>query len=124
MPADDETTPEQPFEQSPDAAYLVDPLEDSILDVNHATCAMLGYSREELPGLPVSYIHPAEIEQMRDFVANVLRDGSASTIKLTCRTKRGTFLSTEMALFALDSDGRVYILGLVQDRSDHRQPNP
>ena len=42
-------------------------------------------------------------------------------IKLTCRTKLGTFLPTEMALLALDSGGRVYIFALVHDRSDHRE---
>jgi len=41
---------------------------------------------------PVSQIHPAELSQMRDFIDRVLEQGQASTIKLTCRTKVGTFL--------------------------------
>ena len=45
-------------------------------------------------------------------------------IKLTCRTKQGEFLPTEMSLHAFESGGGVQILGLVQDRSEHRQRAP
>jgi hypothetical protein len=54
-------------------------------------------------------------------LARVLRDGRASTIKLTCRTKSGTFLPTEISLHALEIGGRIRVLGLVQDRSEHRR---
>jgi hypothetical protein len=37
---------------------------------------------------------------------------------------RGTFLPTENSLHALEIDGRIRILGLVQDRSEHRQRGP
>ena len=53
-----------------------------------------------------------------------LRNGRASTIKLTCRTKSGTFLPTEISLHKLEIDGETRILGLVQDRSEHRQRVP
>lgn len=112
---------EQLFEHSSDPVFVVDPLENCILDVNHAACVMLGYTRDELLATPISAIHPAEMPQLRDFVQTVVRDGHGWTIKLTCRTKLGTFLPTEMALLALDSGGRVYIFALVHDRSDHRE---
>ena len=115
---------EQLFERTSDPVYIVDPIVDRILDANRAGCAMLGYTRDELLALPMSHIHPAEIGQMRDFVETVLRDGHGSTIALTCRTKRGDFLPTEMSLYRVVSEGRVCILGLVQDRSEHRQPDP
>ena len=115
---------ERLFEESSDSAYLMDPMAGRILDANRAGCAMLEYTREELLATPVSDIHPAERAQMRDFVERVLRERRGSTIKLTCRTKSGTFLPTEMSLHAFDSDGRLYLLGLVQDRSEHRQRDP
>lgn len=114
---------EQLVEHSSDPVLVVDPLENCILDVNHAACTMLGYTRAELLATPISAIHPAEMSQLRDFVERVVRDGQGWTIKLTCRTKSGTFLPTEMALLALDSGGRVYIFALVHDRSEHRQPD-
>jgi two-component system, chemotaxis family, sensor kinase Cph1 len=114
----------QLFEESPDAAYVIDPSADRILAANPAGCAMLGYTHEELLRTPVSQIHPAERSQMSDFLDRVLRDGQASTIKLTCRTKTGTFLPTEMSLHAFQRNGSLRILGLVQDRSEHRQREP
>lgn len=111
---------ERLFEESSDSAYLMDPIAGRILEANRAGCEMLEYTREELLATPVSAIHPSEREQMREFVDRVLRDRRGSTIKLTCRTKVGTFLPTEMSLHAFESEGRLRILGLVQDRSGHR----
>ena len=115
---------EQLFERSTEPAYVLDPLEDRILAANHAGCSLLGYTHDELLATPVSQIHPADLPQMHDFLERVTRDRRGSTITLTCRTKLGTFLPTEMSLHAFENDGRLRILGLVQDRSDHRQPAP
>jgi PAS domain S-box-containing protein len=109
------------FEAAGDPAFVIDPFANRILAANDAGCAMLGYTREELLALPISRVHPAELPQLRDFLTCVCRDGRGSTIKLTCRTKSGQFLPTEITLHALESDGRGYILGLVHDRSEHRQ---
>ena len=111
----------QLFEESPEPAYVIDPLEDRIVAANRAGCSLLGYAHDELLATPVSRIHPADLPQLRDFVEQVVRKGRASTVTLTCRTKLGTFLPTEMSLYAFLIDGQLRILGLVQDRSDHRQ---
>jgi PAS domain S-box-containing protein len=124
VPVEDDRSFTQLFEESPEPAYVIDPNADRILAANSAGCAMLGYTHEELLRTPVSTIHPAELSQMSDFLERVLSDGQGSTIKLTCRTKLGTFLPTEMSLHAFASDGRLRILGLVQDRSEHRQRKP
>jgi PAS domain S-box-containing protein len=115
---------EQLFEESDDPAFVIDPVQNRILAANRAGCELFGYTREELLATPVSHIHPADLPQLRDFVERVLRDGRGSTIKLTCRTKDGTFLPTEMSLHALDDGERVYVVGLIHDRSEHRQRDP
>jgi PAS domain S-box-containing protein len=109
------------FEYANEAAYVMDPGSDRILAANAAGCALLGYSHEELLETPISCIHPAELAQLAELLERVLKDGRASISKLTCRTKQGTFLPTEISLYALEVDGRLRILGLVQDRSEHRQ---
>jgi two-component system, chemotaxis family, sensor kinase Cph1 len=111
---------ERVFEESNDSAYLMDPIAGRILDANSAGCNMLEYTREELLATPVSEIHPAEHAQMREFVDRVLRERRGSTIQLTCRTKTGVYLPTEMTFHAFESSGHLYVLGLVQDRSEHR----
>lgn len=112
------------FEHVNEPAYVMDPQHDRILAANNAGCAMLGYTREELLETPISRIHPAELAELQELLERVLREGRASTIKLTCRTKRGTFLPTEISLHGFEAGGRIQILGLVQDRSEHRQPAP
>ena len=87
---------EQLFEESDDPAFVIDPIQNRILAANRAGCELFGYTHEELLATPVSHIHPADLPQLRDFVERVLRDGRGSTIKLTCRTKDGTFLPSEM----------------------------
>ena len=109
------------FEHSHEPAYVMDPEHSCVLAANDAGCALLGYTREELLRTPISSIHPSELAELTELLERVVRDGRASTIKLTCRTKQGTFLPTEISLHALEIGGRLRILGLVQDRSEHRQ---
>ena len=85
---------------------------------------MLGYAPEALLATPVSRIHPGELTQLQEFVSGVLRDGHGSTIKLTCRTGSGECLPIEMSLWAFESDGRVRVLALIHDRSEHRRVLP
>ena len=103
-----------------DSAFVLDPLEDRFVAASPPGWTMLGYSRAELLETPVSRIHPGELPQLQDLVARVLRIGRCTTITLTCRTRAGTFLPTEMALHAFATDRRLYILALVRDRSEHR----
>jgi PAS domain S-box-containing protein len=112
------------FARSSEPVFVLDPHDDRILAANAAGCAMLGYTCRELLETPISHIHPAELPQLLEFLERVLRDGQGSTINLTCRTKSGNYLPTEMSLHAFNEDGRLHILGLVQDRSEHRQRDP
>src|SRR4029078_12783606 len=96
---------ERVFEDSNDSAYLMDPIAGRILDANSAGCNMLEYTREELLAPPVSEIHPAEHAQMHEFVDRVLRERRGSTIQLTCRTKTGVYLPTEMTCHWVGSSG-------------------
>ena len=108
------------FERSREAVYVMDPEHSRILAANDAGCELLGYTREELLETPISAIHPSELAELADLLEQVLRHGRASTIRLTCRTKGGRFLPTEISLHKLEIDGKTRILGLVQDRSEHR----
>ena len=108
------------FEHADEPAFVMDPEHSTILAANDAGCDLLGYSRRELLETPISRIHPSELVELEDLLRQVMRNGRASTIKLTCRTKNGTFLPTEISLHKLEIDGKTRILGLVQDRSDHR----
>ena len=120
MATSDDARFERLLDQASDAAFILDPLEDRIVAANEAGCAMLGYTLEELLETPVSRIHPGELPQLQEFVGGVLREGHGSTIALTCRTRSGQYLPTEMTLWAFDGGARVYVLALIRDRSEHR----
>ena len=112
------------FEESSDPAFLMDPLDDRIVEANRAGCTLLGYTRDEILDCTVSDIHPAEMPQLRRFLDEALAERRASTTVFTCRTKDGTFLPTEISLHVVESGGTRYVLGLVQDRSEHRRAAP
>jgi two-component system, chemotaxis family, sensor kinase Cph1 len=111
---------ERIFARTADPAFVMDPRRGRILEANDAGCALLGYTRAELLETPISEIHPAELEELSELLERVLSDQRASTIKLTCRTKQGVFLPTEISLHAVTLDGQLRVLGLVRDRSEHR----
>jgi PAS domain S-box-containing protein len=112
------------FEELPEPAFVMDPGLDRILAANQPGCRLLGYTLAELLETPISRIHPSELPELEELLERVLSRGRASAIRLTCRTKQGTFLPTEITLTAFSLDGRLRILGLVQDRSEHRHPPP
>lgn len=116
----DHTSAARLFTDSSDPVFIVDPDEDRIIDANPAGCHMLEYTRAELLTTPISAIHPAELPQLQAFFDIARADGTNWTISMTCRTRSGRFLPTETALFLLDTGRRVYVIGLVRDRSEHR----
>jgi PAS domain S-box-containing protein len=109
------------FESAADPAFVLDPIADRFVAVNPAACALLGYAHEELLETPVSRIHPGELAQLQEFVGTVLTAGHGTTVALTCRTRPGAYLPVEMSLAAFEHNGRTLLLGLVHDRSEHRQ---
>ena len=109
------------FEHAPEPAFVMDPRANRVVAANDAGCALLGYTRDEMIGLHVSRIHPSEMREQTALIDEVARHGRASPIKNTCRTKSGTFLPTEISLHSLALENGVRILGLVHDRSDHRE---
>jgi PAS domain S-box-containing protein len=110
------------FERSEEPTFVMDPECDCIVAANDAGCALLEYPREEIIGLSIHRVHPSERQELHELLERVLADGHASTIRLTCRTKGGRFLPTEISVHALQIDGELRVLGLVQDRSQHRRP--
>ena len=102
----------------------MDPEQGRILAANDAGCTLLGYTRAELLETPISAIHPAELPELSELLERVLRDSglrrsSSPAEPSTARSCRPRSRSTGSQL-----DGTLRILGLVQDRSEHRQRSP
>jgi len=98
-----------------DAVFIIDPSNDKIIHVNDKAVSMLGYSKEELLTLPVSVIHPDEIDNLREFADQARDKQKVWTDKLTCRTKDGVVVPTEMIASLIDIGESTYVFFLVRD---------
>ena len=103
------------FNHANDAAFVLDPARDAILDVNPRACRLLGYSREELLALPLSAIHPDEMPRFRAFAQTVLDEGSGWTDDLTCLTKAGERVPAEISASTVEINGAPCVVAWVRD---------
>jgi len=99
----------------------VDPEADKILDVNRRACAMLGYTREELLGLRISAVHPAEMPEFLAFAHTVVETGSGWTNELTCLTRGGVARPAEISASVMRVEGRARVVAMVRDISDRKR---
>ncbi|MFC7132712.1 MULTISPECIES: two-component system sensor histidine kinase NtrB [Salinibaculum] len=117
------------FEHNNDAVMIVDLEGEEFVDVNPKACQLLGYSRSELLAMHPEEIHPDDIDRIRDeFISQVTEEGTGFTDELTCLTKTGSVIPTEISGAALDlSDDEtkpsqmVAMLRDISDRVEHRR---
>ncbi|RMD99313.1 MAG: PAS domain S-box protein [Calditrichaeota bacterium] len=109
------------FDHSNDAIFVIDPAEDRIVDANPRACTFLGYTREELLRQPVSAIHPNEMPQLLEFAQTVFQRGHGWTNELSCITKSGSALPSEMSASVIEINGKNYMIALVRDISARKR---
>ena len=109
------------FNHSNDAILVVDPDQDKIIDVNFKACEMLGFTSEKLLSMPVSAIHPDEMPMFRVFAKSVSDNGSGWTNELSCLTRLGKKLASEISASLIDMSGRTYMVALVRDISKRKE---
>ncbi|TKX37833.1 ATP-binding protein [Halorubrum sp. CGM4_25_10-8A] len=91
------------FEYNNDAVMIVDFETESFVDVNPRACELLGYTREELLSMDPEAIHPDDIARVREeFISQVKEQGTGFTDDLTCLTKDGDEVPTEISGAALE----------------------
>ncbi|WP_435186478.1 two-component system sensor histidine kinase NtrB [Halobellus sp. EA9] len=117
------------FEHNNDAVMVVDLESEAFVDVNPRACELLGYSREELLSMHPEDIHPSDIDRVRrEFISQVVEEGSGFTDELTCLTKHGDEIPTKISGAALEpADGggepttMIAMLRDVSERVQHRR---
>ena len=112
------------FDHSNDAIFVIDPERDQILDVNGKACSMLGYPRELLLSVPVSAVHPNQMEQFQAFAQRVSATGESWTDELTCTTRSGRVVPTEISASMIDIEGKRRLVALVRDTTDRVRAEP
>lgn len=117
------------FEHNNDAVMVVDLEDEEFVDVNPKACELLGYSRSELLSMHPEEIHPNDIDRVRDeFISEVIEEGAGFTDELTCLTKNGCEIPTEISGAALEpTNGEaqpsqmIAMLRDISDRVQHRR---
>lgn len=109
------------FERSNDAIFVIDPEHDEILDVNSMACTMMGYSRHEFTSLPLSAMHPKQMPQLQAFGQLVMEEGHGWTDELTCTTKNGRVVLTEISASVADIQGKRRMICIVRDITERKQ---
>jgi PAS domain S-box-containing protein len=108
------------FTYSNDAIIVFDPENDRILDANPNACKILGYSKKELITLPVSAIHPHELPRMMKFARSVITKCKGWTNELSCITKSGSSLPSEISASVIDIEGTNNIVAFIRDISKRK----
>ncbi|WP_052643298.1 PAS domain S-box protein [Syntrophotalea carbinolica] len=107
-------------EKTDDQAFWMDP-EGRFLYVNEAACTALGYSREELEGMPIWEVDPnVTRENAVDYWLRLKEQGSMRFESLH-RAKDGRIYPVEVRGNYVNYDGREYSCVFVTDLSERRQ---
>ncbi|WP_420135072.1 sigma 54-interacting transcriptional regulator [Rhodopseudomonas sp.] len=104
------------FDALPEAALLLDPGADAILDVNAAACALLGRDRVTLLATRISALHDAgQFPALIVFTQAVLDRGAYWSHSLAPLHASGTSLRVEYAARSLAAGGRTLLLLTLHD---------
>ena len=109
------------YHSANDGIFIIDPAAEKIVEVNPRAATMLGYSMEQLCGMPVDKIHPHDLDALRRFSEAVITKGSYFTQELSCITRNKRQLPVEVSASRLRLGNRTLILAMVRDITDRRQ---
>jgi len=71
--------------------------------------------------MPITAIHPKEMPELMAFSKSVLEQGEGWTDELSCLTKSGKTLPTEISASVIEIDGRPCMIALVRDITERKQ---
>jgi PAS domain S-box-containing protein len=104
------------FEQSPDGIVIID-TGGNILEFNEAAHLLLGYSREEFPGINIGDIDLKTPEQIRDCINRVLKEGKIE-VEGEYRAKGGGIRNLRVISRTIVLSGRTVLLSIWRDITD------
>lgn len=103
------------FEQCPEPLMLLDPQENKYIDCNIAATQMLGFDRQEILKMPISYIHGRELGQLIVFTQEALQRGHAKSKRISCRLKNDMHIPVELSASRTVIKGREYLVVSIKD---------
>jgi PAS domain S-box-containing protein len=113
------------FDTSPDTIVLLDPhdpdVEWSIVDCNPSFCKMNGYTREELIGKSIDFLHgaPEDLEGRPKFWQRLLKEGTIQG-EARHRRKDGTEFDVNFFTSLIVLNNQEYVLGIDRDITERK----
>lgn len=103
-----------------DAIYWVDP-RARILDVNHAACAMVGYSKDELCAMTVHDLNPDFPEERWPAFWEESKRRGTVTFETGHRSKDGRLIPVEITVNFLVYEGKEWHCAFVRDITERKK---
>ena len=103
--------------ESAPARFIVHDEEGRILDASAPSCAMLGYSREELLTMRVHDISSGITPAGNAAIWSTMEPGDAREIRQVSRRRDGSTFSSDITVACQIIDGRKLFFGLARDAS-------
>lgn len=108
------------FNESPDAILLVEPNSTEIIDRNPATRNLLCMAESSERRLKATDFHAHEIEELKQFFSDVLKDGCARCDSLSCGID-DKFIPVSVVGVALPEESKTSLLLHIRDMSAQRE---
>ncbi|MCH7744566.1 MAG: PAS domain S-box protein [Chloroflexi bacterium] len=109
------------YESANDAIIIFDPIQNRIVETNPRASELLGYTQEELEGMPVATIHPNEMDHISELWKNILGGQTHRTDEMCCTTKLDKRVPVDISFSLLQIKEHRYILAILRDITDRKQ---
>lgn len=104
-----------------DGIFIYDTDRDQIVEANPRGAELLGYTLQEIAGLPISVVHPDDFDRFKNLVSQMARSGSSITDELIYRTKSGASIPVEISASAIRIGARTYMLAITRDITERKR---
>ncbi|MBU2552512.1 MAG: PAS domain S-box protein, partial [Proteobacteria bacterium] len=109
------------FRSASDGILLADAETRRFVTANEALCRMLGYSEEEILGLSVADIHPAEgLPRVMAAFEKQLRGEITLASGIPVMRKDGGIFLADVSAAPIELNGRSHLLGIFRDITERR----
>ncbi len=105
------------FNGSHDAIFVIDPLDDKIIDANRRACEMLEYEHNDLLQVAVSRIYPREMKRLQSMLALIISRDGPGDCRFNCLTQSGKSIPVELSASSIRYASRTCMLVIAHDTS-------
>jgi len=104
-----------------DGLMVVDVEAGTVVRSNHVLDSMLGYSQEELTGMPITRVHPPEELQQKGWEVEKGGKGMKHVQDLICLRKDGSTFPVDMTGTSINYKGRPSVVAIMKDATERKK---